>query len=185
MSQCVSLTEYSDNIRLVNYKSLVLEVFMKHKVLVPLDGSKLGESALSAVEKFIVAASKDEVEIVLLGVVTSLSHWVTNGEAGIETVPAGPVPYTEKELGFIKNNMDHYLDSVAKRLRRRGLVVTTEVRAGHADLEILKTIEDLNISIVAMSTHGRSGFSRLAFGSIAEKVLRQAAVPVLTVRTKD
>jgi nucleotide-binding universal stress UspA family protein len=156
---------------------------MKTKVLVPLDGSTLGESALSVVEKYLIG-SRDEVELVLLGVVTSLSHWVTNGEAGIETLPAGPTPYTEKELVLIKNNTRQYLDSVADGLRVRGTKVTTEVRIGHADQEILKAIGAYDISIVAMSTHGRSGLSHLAFGSITEKVLRQATVPVLTVRSK-
>lgn len=157
---------------------------MKRKILVPLDGSKTGEAAISIVDKFLVADSKEEVEIVLLGVVTSLSHWVTNGEAGIEATPAGPVAYTEKELDFIKNNTRRYLESVADILKRRGLAVTTEVRAGHADREILKVIDDLNINIVAMSTHGRSGLSHFAFGSVTEKVLRQSPVPVLTVRAK-
>jgi nucleotide-binding universal stress UspA family protein len=164
---------------------MIWEVFMKKKIMVPLDGSKLGESALSVVEKFLVTDSKDEVEIVLLGVITSLSHWVTNGEAGIETELAGPVPYTEKELDFIRNSTLRYLDSVAVKLRRKGLTVTTEVRTGHADREIIAAIEAFKISIIAMSTHGRSGFRHLAFGSITEKVLRQATVPVLTVRAKE
>ena len=157
---------------------------MKKKVLVPLDGSKLGESALRAVEKFLVTDSKDEVEIVLLCVVTSLSHWVNDGEAGVEDAAAGPIPYTEKELGVIRNSMRRDLDKVAERLRRRGLKVSTEVRTGHADREILAAAEELKIDIIAMSTHGRSGLSHLAFGSITEKVLRQAPVPVLTVRAK-
>jgi nucleotide-binding universal stress UspA family protein len=158
---------------------------MYKKILVPLDGSKIGESALEVVNKFLITDSKEEIEIVLLGVITSLSHWVTNGEAGIEAVPAGPVSYSEKELGFIKINTLNYLNSVATRLKGSGLMVTTEVRTGHADREIIKAIEDLQISIVAMSTHGRSGISHLAFGSVTEKVLRQSPVPVLTVRAKD
>ncbi len=158
---------------------------MKRKILVPLDGSKIGESALEVVKKFLVADTKEEIEVVLLGVVTSLSHWVTNGEAGIEAVPAGPVPYSEKELNIIKLNTLNYLNSVANSLKGSGLTITAEVRTGRADREIIKVIEDLGVSIVAMSTHGRSGLSHLAFGSVTEKVLRQSPVPVLTVRAKE
>jgi nucleotide-binding universal stress UspA family protein len=164
---------------------MILGVFMKKKVLVPLDGSKLAEGALSVVKEFLVADSKDEVEIVLLSVVTSLTHWVTDGEAGIQDVPAGPIPYTEKQLESIRSGVRRYLDGVAAKLRRPGLVVTTEVRTGHADLEILAAVGALKINIIAMSTHGRSGLFHLAFGSVAEKVLRQATVPVLIVRTKQ
>jgi len=158
---------------------------MPRKILVPLDGSTVGESALSIVDKFLVADSKNQVEIVLLSVVTSLSHWVTDGEAGVDIAPSGPIPYTDKELDVIRNRTSTYLESVAKRLKRSDLVITTAVRTGHAAQEILKAIGELNIDIVAMSTHGRSGFSHLAFGSVTEKVLRQATVPVLTVKAKE
>jgi len=157
---------------------------MKKRILVPLDGSKLGEAALGAVEKYLVPDSKENVEVVLLGVVTSLSHWVVSGEGGIEAVPAGPIPYTEDELNVIRKSVNKYLNSVAVKLKRKGISASTEVRTGHADREILNAVEALNIDIIAMSTHGRSGLSHLAFGSVAEKVLRQATVPVLTVRAK-
>ena len=154
---------------------------MRKKILVPLDGSKMGESALSAVDNFLVADSKDEVEIVLISVITSLSHWVKDGEAGVDAAPSGPIPYTEKELDIIRNSTRTYLDSVAKRLERSGLKVTTEVRTGHADREILKAIGELNINIVAMSTHGRTGFSRWILGNVAEKVLRHGTSHLLLV----
>jgi nucleotide-binding universal stress UspA family protein len=150
--------------------------------LVPLDGSKLGESALRVVDDFIVSNSKADVELFLLSVITVRKHWVTSGEAGVSDGPAGPVPYTEKEMEFIKTKATEYLKSVAEGLKKRGLKVTTEVRSGKADEEILKAIKDLDINVVAMSTHGRSGLSHFAFGSVAEKVLRQASVPVFTVR---
>ncbi len=158
---------------------------MKKRILVPLDGSKLGEAALDVVEKFLVADSKNESEIVLLGVVTAVTHWIAGGESGIDAVPASPIPYTEEELNSIKKSVLKYLDSVASRLIRHGVSVKTEVSTGHADREILKAVESMKIDIIAMSTHGRSGLSHLAFGSVTEKVLRQATVPVLTVCARE
>ncbi len=46
----------------------------------------------------------------------------------------------------------------------------------------MKAADELKVDLVAMSTHGRSGLSRLTFGSITAKVLRATSVPVLVVR---
>ena len=50
--------------------------------------------------------------------------------------------------------------------------------------EIIKAEADLDVDLIAMSTHGRRGISRWAFGSVTEKVLRGGSVPVLVVRAK-
>ena len=72
---------------------------MKEKILIPLDGSKVGEAALSVVEGRIAKWSPAlKVEITLLGVVTRLTHWVAVGEA------SAPVSYTEDELNLIKGS---------------------------------------------------------------------------------
>jgi nucleotide-binding universal stress UspA family protein len=158
---------------------------MPKKILIPLDGSKLGESALTAVDQFLTQDPKNDPEVILLGVVTSLSHWVVEGEGGVEGEVAGPTPYTETELEIIKNKTREYLERVAKALKSRGVKVSTEVRTGHADQEILKAIEALKVDMVAMSTHGYSGIKHLVFGSVTEKILRQSPVPVLTVRAQE
>jgi len=53
---------------------------------------------------------------------------------------------------------------------------------GKAEEEIVKAAAELKADLIAMSTHGRSGLSRLTFGSITDKILRTASVPVLVVR---
>jgi nucleotide-binding universal stress UspA family protein len=60
-------------------------------------------------------------------------------------------------------------------------VETLVAEARHADREILEQAERLRSDLVVMGTHGRSGFQRLFLGSTAEKVLRQARCPVMTV----
>ena len=60
----------------------------------------------------------------------------------------------------------------------------TLLREGEAATEILATIEELRPRLVVMGTHGRSGLARLAFGSVAERVVRQSEAPVLTVRAQ-
>ena len=57
-----------------------------------------------------------------------------------------------------------------------------KVSSGNAADEILKTAEQIDADLIAMSTHGRSGISRIALGSVTENVLRSSKRPVLVVR---
>ncbi|MFC2060656.1 universal stress protein [Chloroflexota bacterium] len=149
---------------------------MDEKILVPLDGSKVGEAALPYVEDLVSKLSPEvKVEITLLQVVAS-THDVVAGEASAK------VPYTEKEMGQIKDMAVNYLNKAGESLRGKGVVINCKVAFGKAADEIIKTADETNVDLIAMSTHGRSGLSRLAFGSVTEKVLHGRNVPVLTVR---
>jgi nucleotide-binding universal stress UspA family protein len=153
---------------------------MFERVLVPLDGSKVGEAALPVIEKLVSEPPpQTKMEIILLGVITILRHWVVVGEA------SAPVSYTEDELALIKQRVSNYLESTAEPLRSKGVTVRTMVSSGNAAEEILKTADELNADLIAMSTHGRSGLRRMAFGSITDKVLRGAGRPVLMVRAPE
>jgi nucleotide-binding universal stress UspA family protein len=151
---------------------------MPEKILIPLDGSKVGEAALKAVEDMITKFSPDVgVEITLLQVITSFTHYVVTGDAGV------PIPYTDIEMNQIKNEATNYLKQIGETLSEFGATVNYKVVTGIATDEILKTAEEININLIAMSTHGRSGISRLAMGSVTEKVLRASKVPVLVMRS--
>lgn len=67
-------------------------------------------------------------------------------------------------------------------LERRGVPVDRLVRQGDPALEILRVSRHRPVDLMAMSTHGRSGFSRWVFGSVTEKVMRTVTVPMLLVR---
>ena len=56
---------------------------------------------------------------------------------------------------------------------------------GDPAYEILQSVEKLQIDLIAIATHGRTGWQHLVFGSVAEKVVRMSKVPVLTVREKS
>ena len=149
---------------------------MYERILVPLDGSKVGESALPYVEELVAKLSPEvKVEVTLFQVV-SLTHWVVAAEA------SAPVSYTEKELELIKGKSRDYLDKVGEGLRSRGVTVKIEVGIGNAAEEIIKAADEINADLIAMSTHGRSGISRWAFGSVTDRILRGGYKPVLIVR---
>jgi nucleotide-binding universal stress UspA family protein len=71
---------------------------------------------------------------------------------------------------------------MAHRLEGRGLRVRTVVGVGVPELTILEVATAEKADLIAMSTHGRRGLRRAVFGSVAEAVLRSAAVPVLMIR---
>jgi len=150
---------------------------MYERILVPLDGSKVGEAALPMIEELIARfSSATQVEVILLQVISQLSHWVVAGETGAR------VPYTEKELDMLRQEALSYLEQAGETLRTHGARATTIVRFGNPADEIIKLCEEMSVNMIAMSTHGRSGLSRWAFGSITEKVLRSGIAPTLTVR---
>ena len=150
---------------------------MFERILVPLDGSKVGEAALEHVERLIAKmAPSVKTEVVLFQVLTSLTHYVIAGEASVQ------VPYTDKEIDYITRKAKEYLSQTGECLKSKGVSIKTKVVTGKADEEIVRASGELKADLIAMSTHGRSGLSRLTFGSITAKVLRAANVPVLVVR---
>ena len=153
---------------------------MSERILIPLDGSEVGEAALHYVQGLVSRLAPGKtVEITLFHVITTLTREVDiRGGAG-----AVPVSYTESELESMKSKAMEYLDKVGAGLIAEGATVMFKVTVGKAPAEeIIKAEEEVNADLVAMSTHGRAGLSRFAFGSVTDKVLRAGKVPVLMVR---
>ena len=151
---------------------------MYNRILVPLDGYREGEAALPYVEEMVSRlAAVQKVEVTLFQVASSRTHWVIAGEA------SAPVPYIEKELKLLRQQARGYLNKIAKGLKSKGATVKTRVAIGDAADEIIKAEGEINADLVVMSTHGRSGLGRWAFGSVTDKVLRGGKVPVLMVRS--
>ena len=151
---------------------------MYERILVPLDGSKVGEAALPYIEDIVSKLSPEvKVEVTLFQAVSSLSHYIPAGEV------AAFVPYTETEIKQIKKKAMDYLKKTGEGLRSKGTIVKTKVGIGNASEEIIKVAEEINADLIAMSTHGRSGLSRWAFGSVTDKVLRRGGtVPIVMVK---
>jgi nucleotide-binding universal stress UspA family protein len=153
---------------------------MFERVIVPLDGSRVGEAALPVIDQLVSKlAPGAKVEVILIGVITLLRHWVVVGEA------SAPVSYTEEELKIIKDRVGNYLEKTGDILKTKGVMVKTIVVSGNAADEILKAADQNNADLIAMSTHGRSGLRRLAFGSITDKVMHGSRIPVLMVRAPE
>jgi nucleotide-binding universal stress UspA family protein len=139
-------------------------------VLIPLDGSPEGEEA---VEHAVAVARDPGVELVL-------AHVVVPVVSLTEPVAQAFVHETELESAAAS-----YLEDVAGRLRARGLAVDTRIlRHSQPSRAILSCAEEVGADLIAMETHGRGGLTQLLMGSVADKVVRAAPVPVLLHRPR-
>lgn len=156
---------------------------MSERILIPLDGSQLGETAISYIDGLIAKlAPEEQVEITLLHVITAVRHpYHVQGGAGTVSIP-----FNEDELAEMKGEALDYLNKVSQGLQNKqvSVVCRASVNEDPAE-EIIKAEGEVNADLVAMSTHGRSGISRFALGSVADKVMRGGAVPVLMVRASE
>ncbi len=142
------------------------------KILVPLDGSKLGEAAVRCVTEI---ASRLKAEVILFQVLAS-------GYLAITADGYGYVMNTEQQMESDKAFATAYLQQVGAPLKQEGISVKAEIRFGNAAEEIVRFADKKQVDLVAMSTHGRSGVGRWVFGSVAEKILYQGNTPLLLVR---
>lgn len=145
---------------------------MYERALIPLDGSMVAEGIIPFI---LQTAGPLGLDVTLLRVVTP-----SRPAAAVE---AGPVVLDNTEE--LSAEAEAYLLPVAAELRANGIRVTSEVRRGDPVDEILGAIRDSKADLVIMTTHGRTGFGRLLFGSVAEAVLRHADVPVILMRQTE
>ena len=147
---------------------------MQSKILVPLDGSPLAETVLPRAAAWARATSG----VVLL---TRVSAPAMVAPPTAWTIPTPLVGY-EDTLHDMDLARD-YLTDVALRLTTAGVEVETTGLDGDPAAAIVAYAEDHpEVTLIAMATHGRSGLSRWVLGSVAEKVLHAAPVPLLLVR---
>jgi nucleotide-binding universal stress UspA family protein len=142
----------------------MVSVEKEERILVPLDGSECAEGILPRVEELAKGSKRG---VCLLRVVSA--HTVLR---------ADPIDAEVKAV----REAEQYLEGVKDRLQTKGLDVDTHVRYGDEVKEILDHASQKEIDLIAMSTHGRRGINWLIYGSVAERVLRQAAKPVLMDR---
>ncbi|MCX5997369.1 MAG: universal stress protein [Chloroflexi bacterium] len=145
---------------------------MYNKILVPLDGSPEAECVIPHLETI---AKTGVHEIELITVVEPF-----------EMPTRGRIALNEDDLKRIdleaKSEAHKYLNQVVERLTRSGLKVHPVILTGKPAESLIDYIDSNNIDLLIMATHGRSGITRLFWGSVAEKVLRSVNVPVLLVK---
>ena len=140
-------------------------------VAVPLDGSEMAETVLPHVEKLARLLS---LEVVLLRV-ERMVPWVYGAHERV------PMDTTEIEEAM-ELEAKEYLITVADRFTAKGISCRTEVLHGVPWDKIVNFSATTDDMMVAISTHGRSGITRLVLGSVADMLIRSLETPVLVVR---
>ena len=151
------------------------------KILVTLDGSKPSEAVLPYIEAL---ASRLKSRVILLNVVEQLYNVYpyTEGLGYYGSAGVVRVPNTEEEMQPAKDVAEKYMKDVNDKLSSKGVKTSYEIRIGSPAEEIIKAEEEMKPDMVAMSTHGHSGFGRFEHGSIADKVLHAGTTPLLLVK---
>jgi nucleotide-binding universal stress UspA family protein len=142
------------------------------RILVPLDGSELGEVAIPQAEAL---AQVLGAEVFLFqAYLTPLLPSAYEGRMSPDRFKE-----TEEQM---KASAMAYLDNIGKSLQEKGLRTLSVIKEGSAPDQILEFAKANGIDLIAMSTHGRSGIGLWVFGSVTDKVLHAGDTAVLTVR---
>lgn len=155
---------------------------MYQKILVPLDGSKLAESVLPHVELMAKAGVGEVILTTVTERIDARSYKVQIAPASGTLPPLEPVVKMPAAVGKMQRQGERYLNRIAKGLTRKGINVRTSVLLGNPADEIQHLAEEEGVDLIIMSSHGRSGHSKWALGSISDKMLRASKVPMLLVK---
>jgi len=159
-------------------EEIVHDKWPKRTILVPLDGSELGESVLPHVEALAKQRGVELVDVVLLRV---CEHPVIPSDYPAD-MPLSWEEHVKQITDHVKQVSAQYLAGVEKRLTDAGLRVRSEVLMGKPADEIIDYADKNPFNLIVMATHGSSGLSRWEYGSVADKVLHGVSSPIFLVR---
>lgn len=141
---------------------------MYKKILVPLDGSTLAEAALPHAEAI---AKSEGAEIILLRIPMMPATEFFARE------PSIAVRIQQEEEAVAKK----YLDTKVNELKKEKIQASIIMLEGSVPDTILGIAEETHTDMIVMSTHGRTGLKRWLIGSVADRVVHQAHIPVMLI----
>ncbi len=139
------------------------------RIVCPTDFSEL---SLQALREAVDLAAHFGADIYLLNVIPS-SEFAADPEVII-------LPNAEEEY---RTAIRDKLSEIATQSASKGLQITAVVESGDPADQIVRFARDKQAELIVIATHGATGWRHIAFGSVAEKVVRFAPCPVLTIRT--
>jgi nucleotide-binding universal stress UspA family protein len=143
----------------------------KH-ILVPVDFSKGSDRAVAQAETLAAA----------LGAKLELFHAY---QLPVFALPDSSVTVSPTYIADLTDRAQQELNRHRDSLAARGVIATAKLLEGNAAEAIVERAQAIGASMIVLGTHGRSGFRRFLLGSTAERVVRMATVPVLTVHLPE
>lgn len=141
------------------------------KIVCALD---LAETSKEVAEYATMLAKLSNAEVVALYVAPTMTQYT-----GFHVPPNSIDTFVAEIVDGAKKSMDEFIKE-----NFQGVNVKSDVVIGYAAEEILANAERENADLIIMGTHGRTGIDRMLFGSVAEKVVKNSVIPVLTIRPK-
>lgn len=147
-------------------------MFSMKKILCPTDFS---EGSLAAISQAGELAQQVGAAVYLVNVIPVQPALPTDPNYVFK------VPEFERTL---HSEAEQHLQEIAQPLNAREVETRTFIGHGDAANEIVRIADQENVDLIVISTYGKTGWRRFAFGSVTEKVVRLAQCPVLTVRNR-
>jgi nucleotide-binding universal stress UspA family protein len=147
---------------------------METRILVPLDGSRLAEQALSCA---LTLGRGLPAELVLFRAVAIPS----DVQEALDEADLGSGPLMEQ----LETEAHEYLEAMSHLLAKTDVSFSQVVRHGLAADAILDCVEEMDLQLIVMASHGYTGLKRWTHGSVAERVMQSASVPVLLMRAQE
>ncbi|MCU0493374.1 MAG: universal stress protein [Chloroflexaceae bacterium] len=145
---------------------------MYQHILVPLDGSPLAESVLPYIRSMVSPGTS--TRITLLRAIPEINP------VNLNFVDTAGVAVTS--MAEVESECVDYLSAIAQQLQAEGYnVQPLVVEHVQPETAIVEYVRTHNVDLITLATHGRSGLGKLVFGSVTEKVLHHAGVPVLVI----
>ncbi|MFZ1082276.1 MAG: universal stress protein [Candidatus Kryptoniota bacterium] len=143
------------------------------KILVPQDFS---EYSIHALKYAVTFAGFFNSELIVLHIVEPIIY-PADFSFGQVSIPA-----MEEE---IRKHSEEQLNELVAREIPENIKATSIIRMGKPFIEIVEIAKSENADLIIISSHGRTGMDHVLFGSTADKVVRKAPCPVLTIRPHE
>jgi nucleotide-binding universal stress UspA family protein len=149
------------------------------RLIIPVDGSEIAEEILPHV---VFLATRMGIPVDIVQVTISEAEYYQAMSMGLRVLPPS-LPSFQSFSERVEDEARAYINDVKRRLTQQGVANVTEKLVQGSPAECVADLATANPnSLVAMTTHGRSGVGRMILGSVAERVVRQSGGPVLLVR---
>ncbi len=149
-------------------------------MLVPLSGAEVSATVLP--HAWTLAKQSGAIAEVVLMEVVEPPATPSYYSPELTGVPFNWGQFIEQEMSRGRKNAEEYLAGVAKQFQDAGIPVRTLVSSGTPAEEIINFATKNPFTVIVMATHGRSGFQRLVYGSVAESVLFGTVNPIVLVK---
>ncbi len=143
---------------------------MFKKILVPLDGSQLAEAALPLASEL---ALRNDATLFLLNVQVRIPYFFLTD---------APATFEELSLKVRASASDYLKRTTAAQVANGVRAQSILLDGGVADQRILEESARLGVDLIVLATHGFGGVVRALLGSVADRIVHQARIPVLLVR---